>query len=221
MPVVPLFPLGTALMPGAFLPLQIFEPRYVTLLQDLLAGQPERDPAFGVLAIRKGYEVGEQGVGTDGLTALHTVGCMAHIVQAADAGNDRYLVVSQGRSRFRLAALVESAAPYFCGDVRWIEEVDGDIDEMHVLGHRLRAAAADFRAEIGVEEPEIPDDDRELSYWLPQLLDLDVGERQQLLMSPTTVTRLRLARHLVRREHALTSALGTLGRPEIGPISAN
>ncbi|MGB3184665.1 MAG: LON peptidase substrate-binding domain-containing protein [Ornithinimicrobium sp.] len=221
MPVVPLFPLGTALMPGAFLPLQIFEPRYVVLLQDLLAGQPERDPAFGVVAIRKGHEVGEQGVGKHGLAALHTVGCMAHIVQAADAGNDRYLVVSQGRSRFRLAALVESPTPYFCGDVTWIEEVDGDSDEMHLLGHRLRAAAADFRAEIGVDEPEIPDDDRELSYWLPQLLDLDVGERQQLLMSQTTVTRLRLARHLVRREHALTSALGTLGRPEIGPISAN
>ncbi|MGB5953583.1 MAG: LON peptidase substrate-binding domain-containing protein [Ornithinimicrobium sp.] len=221
MPVVPLFPLGTTLMPGAILPLQIFEPRYVRLLKDLLAGQPERDAAFGVVAIRKGHEVGEQGVGKHGLAALHTVGCMAHIVQAADAGNDKYVVVSQGRARFRLESLTQSPAPYFCGDVTWLDEVEGDREEVELLGHRLRAEIAAFDAEFGDEEREVPDGDQELSYWLPQMVDLDTAERQSILSSATTASRLRLAWHLLRREHALSTALGTLGRPEIGPISAN
>lgn len=69
MATLPLFPLGTVLMPGAQLPLQIFEPRYVALLRDLLAGQDERSPLFGVVAIREGYEVGD-----DGVRALHPVG---------------------------------------------------------------------------------------------------------------------------------------------------
>lgn len=221
MPVVPLFPLGTTLMPGALLPLQIFEPRYVTLLKDLLAGQPERDPTFGVIAIRKGHDVGEHSVSRGGLSALHPVGCMAHIMQAADVGDERYLVVSQGRRRFRLQALLDTATPYFEGDVAWLDEVDGDHDEVHLHASKLRSEMDGFGAELGGDEHEVPADDRELSYWLPQLLDLDVGEQQELLMSRTTVTRLRLARHLLRREHALTSALGTLGRPEIGPVSAN
>lgn len=221
MPVVPLFPLGTTLMPGAILPLQIFEPRYVTLLQDLLAGQPERDPTFGVIAIRKGHELGEHSVARGGLAALYPVGCMAHIMQAADAGDERYLVVSQGRGRFRLQALADSPAPYFEGEVTWLEEIDGQAQDVGVQSGKLRSEVADSWADLGGEEPKMPANNRELSYWLPQMLDLDVGERQQILMSPTTVTRLRLSRHLLRREHALTSALGRLGRPEIGPISAN
>lgn len=221
MSVVPLFPLGTTLMPGALLPLQIFEPRYVRLLEDLLAGQPERDPVFGVIAIRKGHELGEASVAKGGLASLYAVGCTAHIMQAADAGEGRYLVVSQGRTRFRLRAFAESSAPYFEGEVTWLEEVDGDAEDVELHGERLRAEADSFASEHGGDEPEIPANDRELSYWLPQLVDLDVAERQQLLTSPNTATRLRLARHLLRRERALTEALGTLGRPEIGPISAN
>lgn len=218
---MPLFPLGTALMPGAFLPLQIFEPRYVALLQNLLAGQPEQDPVFGVIAIRKGREVGEQAIGTHGLRALHTVGCTAHIMQAADVGSDRYVVVSQGRTRFRLDALHDGGTPYHQGEVTLLAEIDGDLDDVRTQGHQLRTEAADYRAYVGVDEPDIPEDDRELSYWLPQTVDIDVGERQQLLTSETTASRLRLSRHILRREHALTSALGTLGRPDLGPISAN
>ena len=59
--VIPLFPLGTVLVPGLVLPLHIFEPRYRRLLADL-AERPEADRGFGVVAIREGHEVGADGV---------------------------------------------------------------------------------------------------------------------------------------------------------------
>ena len=123
MATLPLFPLGTVLMPGARLPLQIFEPRYVQLLKDLLDGQDERLPVFGVIAIREGFEVGE-----DGVRALHPVGCGALLIQAAALEGERFLAVSEGTDRFHLDAIDESAGtPYTTARITWLPEPDGDV----------------------------------------------------------------------------------------------
>nr|WP_238148157.1 LON peptidase substrate-binding domain-containing protein [Janibacter hoylei] len=49
-----MFPLGTVLLPGQPLPLQVFEPRYLTMLRDVADG----DGRFGVVLIDRGFEVG-------------------------------------------------------------------------------------------------------------------------------------------------------------------
>ena len=51
---LPMFPLSAVLFPHATMPLHVFEPRYRTLMQDCLAG----DPRFGVVLIERGSEVG-------------------------------------------------------------------------------------------------------------------------------------------------------------------
>ena len=86
---LPLFPLGTVLVPGATLPLQLFEPRYIELLSDLVNAMDV--PEFGVVAIRQGHEVG-----ADAVRDLHEVGCVARVVQAAPVGDGRYFVLSHG-----------------------------------------------------------------------------------------------------------------------------
>ena len=58
--LLPLFPLGTVLFPGMSLPLHVFEERYQTMVADLLEGPEPRE--FGVIAIRKGREVGADAV---------------------------------------------------------------------------------------------------------------------------------------------------------------
>lgn len=216
---LPLFPLGTALMPGAFLPLQIFEERYVALLQDLLREQEKRPPVFGVVAIRKGYEVGEAGA-----RALHTVGCSAQLRQATSVGEERFLIVIEGRSRFRLDAMRSSAGTlYSQGEITWLEEVIGDDREIGVLAQQLRGEVAAYRSRLGDEALDAPEDERELSYWLPQALDLDLSDRQLLLASESTETRLRLGRQIVRREGTLNSSLGTTTPTSSfgGPMSPN
>ncbi|MGB3764322.1 MAG: LON peptidase substrate-binding domain-containing protein [Ornithinimicrobium sp.] len=220
MALLPLFPLGTALMPGSFLPLQIFEDRYVALLEDLLRDQERRPPVFGVVAIRKGYEVGATGA-----RALHTVGCSAQLRQATSLGEDRFLIVIEGRTRFRLDALQsEGQTPYTQGEITWLEEISGDERQISSLAQALRGEVAAYRATLGNEALESPDDDRELSYWLPEALDLDLSDRQLLLASESTETRLRLSRQMVRRESALNSSLGTTNstsRSFGGPMSPN
>ena len=216
MATLPLFPLGTVLMPGARLPLQIFEPRYVQLLKDLLDGQDERLPVFGVIAIREGFEVGD-----DGVRALHPVGCGALLVQAAALEGERFLAVSEGTDRFHLDAIDESAGtPYTTARITWLPEPDGDVPAITVLAARLRAELTAFAAATGAE-PELPTEDRSLAYAVPDTVSLDVADRQRLLASSDTESRLRLGIRLVRREREFASALGAVGRAPIPPFSLN
>jgi Lon protease-like protein len=216
MVTLPLFPLGTVLMPGARLPLQIFEPRYIQLLRDLLAGQDERSPVFGVVAIREGFEVGD-----DGVRALHAVGCGALLTQAAALEGERYLVVSEGTDRFRVDAIDETAGtPYVTARVTWLTEPDGDPVPIVDLAARLRAELSTFAAATGVEA-ELPADDRALAYAVPDTVSLDVADRQALLASADTESRLRLGLRLVRREHEFAAALGAVAAPSTPPFSLN
>ena len=66
-----MFPLEVAMLPGEELPLRIFEPRYAALVQACLAAD---DPAFGVVLIAAGREVG-------GGDSRSDIGALAHITE--------------------------------------------------------------------------------------------------------------------------------------------
>lgn len=201
---LPLFPLGTVLVPGATLPLQLFEPRYLELLSDLVNAMDV--PEFGVVAIRQGHEVG-----ADAVRDLHEVGCVARVLQAAPVGDGRYLVLSTGVRRFHLDALVPGAGTaYLTGEVTLLEERTGDAEAVHDLADRLRTALHDYATTLGAEEPEWPADPEELSYAVGTAVGLDLGDRQRLLAAPDTETRLRLGLTLVRRERQLAATLGVV-----------
>jgi hypothetical protein len=216
MATLPLFPLGTVLMPGARLPLQIFEPRYVQLLRDLLDAQDERSPVFGVVAIREGLEVGE-----DAVRALHPIGCGALLTQAAALEGERYLVISEGTDRFHLDAIDHDAGtPYATGRVTWLTEPDGDAATVVELAAQLRAELTAFATAIGTET-ELPTDDRALAYAVPDTVSLDVTDRQRLLASTDTESRLRLGLQLARRELEFASALGAVAKQPLPPFNLN
>ncbi|HEV7759443.1 MAG TPA: LON peptidase substrate-binding domain-containing protein, partial [Acidimicrobiales bacterium] len=91
MPVTPMFPLGTVLVPGMLLPLHVFEPRYRQMLDDCLAG----DRTFGVVLIERGSEVGGGDVRTG-------VGTLARILQAEQAADGRWALMAVGARRIRI-----------------------------------------------------------------------------------------------------------------------
>jgi len=216
MTVLPLFPLGTVLLPGGSLTLQIFEPRYVALLADLLAAQDEQPPDFGVVAIRRGFEVGG-----DAVPELHQVGCTARIRQAADLGDQRYVVVTEGRERFRLGEFVADAErPYTRAEAHLLPET-GDAVTSLALAGRLREEVAAHRRVLGSVPVEAPDSSERMSYWLPDVVEVGMEERQSLLAARSTEDRLRVALRIVRRERGLTASLGTTGWPTPGPSSPN
>src|SRR5829696_5584015 len=88
-----MFPLGTVLLPGAYLPLHVFEPRYRALVRDCLEGDGE----FGVALIERGQEVG-------GGDSRFDVACVARIVEAGEMPDGRWALGTVGVRRARVEA---------------------------------------------------------------------------------------------------------------------
>ena len=101
--VVPVFPLsGALLLPRGHMPLNIFEPRYLAMVDDALKArrligmiQPEADGEEKTKAPR-----------------LYSVGCLGRITQFAETGDGRYLIQLTGISRFRVLGEEHVSTPY-------------------------------------------------------------------------------------------------------------
>src|SRR5262245_7927664 len=108
-----MFPLGSVLVPGMLLPLQVFEPRYHALVRDCVAGDGE----FGVVLIERGSEVG----GGDVRTCLGTV---AHILRVEQLPDGRLALAAVGTRRLRVTAWLEDD-PYPRAEVEdWPDDPD-------------------------------------------------------------------------------------------------
>ncbi len=110
-----MFPLSTLLYPHAQMPLHIFEPRYRALIHDCLA----EDGEFGVVLIDRGSEVG----GDDERFAMGTV---AAITQASPLPDGRWVLMTQGTDRLRVAQWLEPD-PY---PLAMVERLDTASDPM-------------------------------------------------------------------------------------------
>jgi uncharacterized protein len=210
---IPLFPLGTVLYPGLVLPLHIFEDRYRQLIRELVDAPEDSPRRFGVIAIRIGREVGSEGV-----TALHEVGCVAELRQVEAYDDGRFDIVTTGTSRFRLRA-VDASLPYLQGDVDLLDEVGGSAADVLVPGvirllgtyrHALLAAQG-----MTGELPELPSDPVVLSYLVAAAMVLDMPDKQRLLSAPDAATRLGLELILLRREAAIITRLPSLPAVEL------
>lgn len=134
---LPLFPLGTVLLPGASLPLHIFEPRYRQLTIDLVTGAlPGK--AFGVVAVREGWSP------DDGREGLHGVGCTAGLREVRRLPDGRFDIQTQGERRFRLLDLDDTSAPYLMATVEYVPDDEGD-DPADLAPLELAARAAHRR----------------------------------------------------------------------------
>jgi Lon protease-like protein len=102
--VIPVFPLaGALLLPRGQMPLNIFEPRYLEMIDDALA---DRHRLIGIIqpdASRPGPEAAPR---------LYKVGGVGRITQFAETGDGRYLIQLTGVVRFRIEAELTVATAY-------------------------------------------------------------------------------------------------------------
>lgn len=99
---LPVFPLpGALLLPRGELPLNIFEPRYVAMIDDAIAGAR----MIGMI------QPTPVDVETDPVE-LFRVGCAGRITRLAETGDERYLITLSGVARFRLIEELRVATPY-------------------------------------------------------------------------------------------------------------
>ncbi|MFI7589399.1 LON peptidase substrate-binding domain-containing protein [Spongisporangium articulatum] len=230
---LPLFPLGTVLVPGLVLPLHIFEPRYRELVADL-QDKPEDQRLFGVIAARSVEPATLQGTelpdaGTPALPArsrfpeLFRVGCTALVQEVTSYDDGRYDIVAVGQDRFRLVQLLPDAGTsYLTAQVEYLDEPDGE-DEVTYLAELVGLRFAAYRERLRVEQSGVPTDPRVLSYLVAAAAALDLRERQQLLEAGSTAERLRAELALLRREIGLLDAFAALPAVDLprAPIAPN
>jgi len=217
--MIPLFPLGTVLFPGAPLALHIFEDRYRTLMADLL-DLPEEERKFGVITIRSGREVG-----VDGVRALHDVGCMAVMTVLEQSPDGTYDLEAVGSARFRVISL-DSERPYLRGTVEWLPEPAGDVG---ALADIVMQRYADYRNALGslrgvtFDVPELPTDARLLSYLVAATVIAETADRQQFLAEYDAAGRLAAEARWLALESALLRELSAVpaGRLLDVPSSPN
>lgn len=182
-----MFPLSTVLLPGMVLPLQVFEPRYRTLMERCMAA----DRRFGVTLIERGNEVGGGDVRT-------MVGTVAEVVQADQEPDGRWALVAVGTDRFRVRRwLADEPYPRAETDL-WPDETD---DTAPRLSGHVAECGAHLRRIMGLSEelghptgpvPELDGDPRIASYQLALLAPLATLDRQHLLAQPGPGGRLTL-----------------------------
>lgn len=88
---MPMFPLGSVLLPAMPLPLRIFEPRYLKLLGDLVASEK---PEFGVVPIERGKEVGggEKRMSIGTIASVTEIGTTQEFLGLESYGSHRFTV---------------------------------------------------------------------------------------------------------------------------------
>ncbi|MQA07045.1 MAG: peptidase [Pseudonocardiaceae bacterium] len=206
--MLPLFPLQTVLLPGALLPLHIFEPRYRQLTVDLVQ-ETVPDRCFGVVAIRDTWaqeiEAPDQ---------LHEIGCSTLLREAKQLPDGRFDIVTTGQRRFRILDIDTDAAPYLMAEVDWIpdealpegsEEAAVRLAEATRATHRRYCQAAWERKDWN--EPDADTDVASLAYLLAADCLLAMPDRQRLLEETQPLRRLRMVCRILAMEAGFLNAL--------------
>lgn len=201
-PVLPMFPLGSVVVPGMVLPLHVFEARYRRLVRDCLAG----DGHFGVVLIERGSEVGGGDVRTD-------AGTLVRLARAAELPDGRFAVAAVGLRRIRVARWLPDD-PYPRAEVADWPEGDGGAHEavttdLATVVALLRKAAA-LRAELGEPAPpldlDLADDDVTAGYQATALAPLGPVDKQALLCAPSPAHRVEMLRDLLEDQVEMLQA---------------
>ncbi len=189
---IPVFPLsGVVLFPRCELALNIFEPRYVAMVKDIIDG---KEGLIGMIQPRS-----EDGSERD----LYSVGCAGRIANCRKTEDGRFEISLQGVSRFRLQELVPGAAPYLQADVDWSdfgpdcgseEEPAGDERSRFQDVLQRFAEAQGFKLDWSRVEKERFCD---LVNWMTMFVGLAPEEKQALLEIPDAVERSRALELLI------------------------
>lgn len=187
--VIPMFPLPSALLlPGGHLPLNIFEPRYLAMIDAALAS-PDRLIGM-VQPVEDDQTVNTQ---TQPVPGLFAIGCAGRITYFQETEDQRYLIALTGVSRFRLIDQQLQPSGFRNAEIDWHEfaadmQADtGDIDRQPLIAvmkqyFKLKGFNADW------SQIEQSDNDQLLAT-LSMVCPFEVAEKQALLEANDAASR--------------------------------
>lgn len=181
---ISVFPLpGALLLPRARLPLHIFEPRYLAMMDDTLKTAHRM---IGMI---------QPCGGPAGANSLHAIGCAGRVTAFSETEDGRYMISLTGISRFRVDREVEGFTPYRKCDVHWdgfdrdlgTSEHDNQLDRSEFLALLERYFAAE---EMKTDWESLGEaDDELLINSLSMLCPFGPEDKQALLEAPCLSTR--------------------------------
>ncbi|MBX3476722.1 MAG: LON peptidase substrate-binding domain-containing protein [Brevundimonas sp.] len=194
--VIPVFPLaGVLVLPRGQLPLNIFEPRYLNMVDDAMAG----DRIIGMI---------QPSGGLPAQPGLARVGCAGRITSFAETSDGRYLITLTGVSRFAVEAELPGQAPYRQVRARYeafetdltAPDLDAGFDREPLLG-ALRPYLESRGLDIDWETAEGAPMEA-LVNSLSMALPFEPPEKQALLEAPAVPDRAEVLTALLRIDAA-------------------
>lgn len=182
---IPVFPLpGALLLPRSRLPLHIFEPRYLAMIEDCM-----KTPArlIGMIQPRNGKMEGDP--------KLHSIGCAGRLTAFSETEDGRYMITLSGVSRFRVKEEINGFTPYRRCNVSW-DGFDRDLGPTeHDPGLNRETFFPALRSFFEAEELRTDWDSLEdaedelLINSLSMLCPFEPEDKQALLEAPSLETR--------------------------------
>lgn len=177
-PSLPLFPLpGALLLPRGQMPLNIFEPRYIAMVDAALA----TSRLIGMIQPDPGLQP------ANGQPGLFQVGCAGRITQFAETGDGRYLLQLTGICRFRLKQERNEPHPFRLADIDfspYLDDLEAKLGEDEVDREAIIAALRAFSEanSVGIDWSSIEEAPNEaLVNALSMMSPYGVREKQALL----------------------------------------
>jgi len=194
---IPLFPLGSALFPDGRLPLQVFEVRYLDMINKCI----EQGSSFGVVALTSGYEVRRPGL----VETFVAVGTLAHIKEWAAPIQGLLQISCTGTTRFRILSKEQLKHGLWMAQVEPLEndqrvavpeELSNTVTTlMNLLASLKNETIAE--ADIPVAAPYRLDDCGWVANRWSEMLPMSVEQKQGLLALDNPVLRLELVQDLL------------------------
>lgn len=178
--LMPMFPLGSVLLPSMPLALRVFEPRYLEMMVDVLARAPAE---FGVVLIERGQEVG----GGDQRFGIGTVARVAEVEQADGLVG----LIARGASRFEVIAW-QDEDPYPRAEVRalpaliWTEQCRASMVEAERLVRTALALASELADGTWSADIALADEPGDLVWQLAGITPVGLIDRLSFLRAGTT-----------------------------------
>src|SRR2546430_6059696 len=179
----------------------------VAIYREVIGGHAldRRQRPLGIRLIRRVSEV-------DASAEAYAVGTEAKIVAESLLPDGRSYIVTRGERRFAVETLMPEVEPYLVGQVRYLDETDGDgaLDRatmaLEALGAYLLAVVAvtdDSRGERALADDLRGAQPRDLAYRIAGSLAVDAPQQQALLELETTSARLAEETRILNRETEL------------------
>ena len=201
---LPIFPLGTVLMPTQVLPLHIFEPRYRELMAYLTA--PGSVPELGVALIERGHEVG-------GGDQRASVGTVAHLLESQELPDGRWLALFVGGDRFEVIRWLPDD-PYPQAEVddlpdpEWDPADDGPLATAEEQVRQAMALASELGEAALRPDVAFSEDPARRAWELCAAAPLGPLDRQRLLGASTAVRLATLTEEVAEAKRVLAFRLG-------------